>query len=66
MPFVAYGCEHDLLCQPLDENARRLASILDAVFYVVHLAGLAALFGGKRIAQSHSASYGQSQRKIAA
>jgi hypothetical protein len=66
MPFVAHGCEHALLCQRLDENARRLASKLDAPFYVVHLAGLAALFGGKRIALSHSARYGQSQRKVAA
>ena len=60
------GCERALLCHRLDENAGRLASILDAPFYVVHLEGLTALFGGKRIAPSHSARYGESQRKVAA
>jgi hypothetical protein len=43
IPFVAQGCERALLCQRLDENARRLAGILDAPFYVAHLEGLAAL-----------------------
>jgi hypothetical protein len=66
MPLVAYGCEHALWCQQLDENATRLASVLAAPFSVVHLAGLAALSGGMRIALSHSARYGQSQRKVAA
>jgi len=59
MPLVAYGCEHALSCQQLDENARRLASILAAPISVVHLAGLAALSGGRRIALPHSARYGQ-------
>jgi hypothetical protein len=35
-------------------------------FYVLHLEGLAALFGGRRIAMSHSARYGQGRRKVAA
>jgi hypothetical protein len=34
-------------------------------FYVVHLEGLAALFGGNRIALSPSARYGKSQSKVA-
>src|SRR5258707_6428509 len=63
MPLAAYGREHALLCQRLDENARRLASILEALFYVVHLAGLAALFDGRLIALSHSARYGQKPKK---
>ena len=58
--------ERALLCQRLDENARRLASTLDAPFYVVYLQGLAALFCGNRIALSRSARYRQSQRKVAA
>src|ERR1700756_4317789 len=53
-----------LLCQRVDENARRMTSKLDASFYVVHLEGLAAFFGGKQVAMSHSARYGQSQRKV--
>ena len=60
------GITRDLLCQRFDENAERLASALDAPFYVVHLDGLTALFCGKRIAPSHSARYGESQRKVAA
>ena len=40
MPLVAYSSECALLCQVLDENAKRLASILDTPFSVVHLAGL--------------------------
>src|SRR5258707_12692848 len=63
MPLAAYGCEHALLCQRLDKNARRLASILEALFYVVHLAGLAALFDGRLIALSPSARYGQEPKK---
>src|SRR5258708_7377629 len=63
MPLAAYGCEHALLCQRLDESARRLASILEALFYVVHLAGLATLFCGRRIALSPSARYGQEPKK---
>jgi hypothetical protein len=63
---VDWGCERALLCQWLDENTKRLASILDAPFYVVHLEGLAALSGGKRIALSHSTRYGQGQREVAA
>src|SRR5258708_26314647 len=63
MPLAAYGCEHALLCQRLDKNARRLASILEALFYVGHLAGLAALFDGRLIALSPSARYGQKPKK---
>ena len=55
-----------LWCQQLDENARCLASILDAPFYVVQLEGLVDLFGGRRIALSRFARCGQSQRKVAA
>jgi hypothetical protein len=66
MPLVACGCERALLCQQIDENAIRLASKLDAPFYVVHLEDLAALFCGGRIAMSLSAGYGQRQRKVAA
>jgi hypothetical protein len=32
MPFVMYGYENALSCQRLDENATRLAGILDAPF----------------------------------
>src|SRR5882762_10936406 len=63
MPLAAYRCEHALLCQRPDESARRLASILEALFYVVHLAGLATLFCGRRIALSPSARYGQEPKK---
>jgi len=42
--------ERALLRQRLDENVGRLASVLAAAFSDVHLAGLAALFAGRRIA----------------
>ena len=63
MPLIAQGSAHAPLCQRLDEIVRRLASVHASPFSVVHLAGLVALSGGKRIALSHFARYGQKPKK---
>jgi hypothetical protein len=43
MPLVAWGCERALLCQRLDENARRLTNIFDPPSHVMDPKGVAAL-----------------------